>query len=215
MKIGMLPTIFFVLALSCLAPDLRAAGSAAPASGVYGELTLGYDPQSQTLSGYYQNGTGQDASGQGPLFSCIFALLGKRQGEGFAVQTWFPGEGKAQQVISGRLQFLAGAGAEPGSVRLKLDEEPGGCGMVDPDLAKAEGSQRTLDTPGSWTAVRVVSAKRAHFYGSPEAVAPRKTYVVRGDGLRVWEQKPGWVLAEFEGRNRGWIQEKDLFPTRP
>ena len=109
-----------------------AAGAAS--SGVYGELTLGVDPQGQALSGYYENGTGSNGSG-GPQFSCLFYLLGKKTGNDvYAVQTWFPGDSK-KEIIAGELRFTAAAGGNPASVQLKLKQEPGGCGMVDPDLA--------------------------------------------------------------------------------
>lgn len=193
-----------LLAILTLAP---ASGIAAPASlsGVYGSLTLGLDPQSQELTGYYQNGTGLDAEGKGPQFNCTFFLRGKKSGDSYKVQTWFPGDPAATK-ISGQLK------ADGAAIVLKLSELPGGCAMVDPDLAKPEGETMPQDSPGTWTGVRVISAKRAHFYESPNAPAPRKTYVVRGDGVRVWEKKPGWVMVDYEGRNKGWMKAEDLFP---
>lgn len=193
---------------------LPAIGAAASVSGVYGELTVGFDSQTQTVTGYYVNGTGSNPSGNGPQFSCIFYLSGKKTGAAVAIQTWFPGDPKNTK-IAGELQWVPASGGKAAGLSLKLKEEPGGCGMVDPDLASPQGSQLSQDASGAWIEVRVVSAARAHFYDSPEAAAPRKTYVVKGDGLRVWEKKPGWVLADYEGRNKGWIQEKDLFPDHP
>ncbi|MCE9624569.1 MAG: hypothetical protein K8R69_03805 [Deltaproteobacteria bacterium] len=205
-QLGLL--LFLVLASAGLRAETGAA-----ISGVYGELTVGVDPQNQSLSGYYQNGTGSNGSG-GSQFSCLFYLVGKKQGAAYAIQTWFPGDGK-KEVIAGELRFISAAGAEPASVQLKLKQEPGGCGMVDPDLASTEGSRLIQDAAGQWKSVRVVSAKRAHFFESPDAIAPRKTYVVQGDALRVWDQKPGWVQADFEGKNKGWVKETDLFPAMP
>lgn len=179
--------------------------SASNLSGVYGSLTLGLDPQSQELTGYYQNGTGMDAEGKGPQFNCTFFLRGKKSGDSYQVQTWFPGDPTSTK-IKGQLKVSGGA------IALKLSELPGGCAMVDPDLAKPEGESMTQDATGNWIGIRVISAKRAHFFEDPTAVAPRKTYVVRGDGVRVWEKKPGWVLVDYEGRNKGWIKTEDLFP---
>lgn len=193
---------------------LLAAGNNPATSGVYAELLVGVDPQTQTVTGYYQNGTGSNADHSGPQFSCVFYLVGKKTGESYAVQTWFPGDPKLKKLIGGELRWTAGEGKNP-ALLLKLKELPGGCGMVDPDLASPQGEQMLLDTPGQWREVRVVAAKRAHFFENPEAIAPRKSYVVQGDGLRVWEQRPGWVQADFEGKNKGWVKEEDLYPNQP
>jgi hypothetical protein len=163
------------------------------------------------LTGYYLNGTGAGPGG-GPQFSCIFYLTGRQQGEVYAVQSWFPGDRKSKQVIAGELRFLPGT---PASVQLKLKTEPGGCGMVDPDLAKPEGSTLRLDTPGTWREVRVAAAKQAYFYANPEEATKKKTYVVQGDALRVWEKRPGWAFADFEGKTKGWVREADLYPASP
>jgi len=193
---------------------LSAFSASASVSGVYGELTLGFDSQTQAVTGYYVNGTGSNPNGNGPQFNCIFYLAGKKTGDTVAIQTWFPGDPKNTK-IAGELHLTPdSSGSKAAGLSLKLKEEPGGCGMVEPDLASPQGTQLSQDSSGAWIEVRVVSAPRAHFYDSPESVAPRKTYVVKGDGLRVWEKKTGWVLADYEGRNKGWIPEKDLFPNQ-
>ena len=177
------------------------------ASGIYGELQIGVDPKTNVVTGYYVSGTGVSPDGSGPQFSCIFYLTGKKEGEKASVETYFPGD-KKREIIPGELQFLPEAGIGP-ALRLKMKALPGGCAMVAPTLK--EGEQMTRTKAGEWVEIRVVKAKRAHFFESPEAVAPRKTYVVQGDGVQVYESRPGWVLADFEGRNKGWLKEEDLY----
>jgi len=205
---------FATLALSLLPMELRAEANALAASGVYGELLLGVDPQTQAMTGYYLNGTGMNSQNNGPQFSCIFYLTGKKAGESWAIQTWFPADAK-KSIISGEIRFLPGAAGKPPAIALKLKEAPPGCAMAAPDLAQAEGENLPLDTPGQWTEVRVVAAKQAHFYDSPSAPAPRKGYVVQGDALRVWAKQAAWVQVDYEGKNKGWVKEGDLYPNHP
>jgi hypothetical protein len=193
---------------------VRAEPGETEQSGNYQELMLAIDPKSGTLTGYYENGTGWDPEIQGPRFSCIFYVYGKKVGDQYKIQTWFPGE-KNPEVITGELRFLPREkGTEFPTLLLRLDQEHGGCWNVNPDLAKPEGSQLSLQNAAPWIEVRVVQANRAHFFQKPD-IAPTKAYVVRGDGLGILEKKPGWVRAVYRGKTTGWVKETDIFPSLP
>jgi hypothetical protein len=206
------------LAFYCLllfSPIALAQGGPTESSGNYQELMVALNRTNNTLSGYYQNSTGWDSEAERPRFNCIFYVWGKKQGDHYAIQTWFPGDAKATEVIAGELKFL---NKEPGikmpSVLLRLKQEHGGCWNVNPELAKPEGTELAAQDSTSWIEVRVVSANRAHFFQAPGS-APTKVYVVRGDGLGILQKKPGWVYAEYQKKTKGWVQESDLFPAAP
>lgn len=139
-------------------------------SGVYGSLLLGLDPQTQILTGYYLNGTGLDSKHGGPQFRCSFYLRGTKTSEGFNINTWFPGDPTTTQV-SGKILLPGAASAASTSVIVKLNQMPGGCGMVDPELAQSDGETFTQDALGHWSEIRVVSAPRLQAHAGLTSLA--------------------------------------------
>lgn len=192
----------------------RAQSSETESSGNYQELMLAVNAKSGTVTGYYDNGTGWDSEAQRPRFTCIFYLYGKKIGDKYKIQTWFPGD-KDNEIITGDLHFLPKEKeTDFPSLLLRLDREHGGCWNVNPSLVKPEGSQLSLQDTAPWIEVRVVKANRTYFFQKPD-IAPTKAYVVRGDGLGVLEKKPGWVRAVFRGKTTGWVREADIYPSLP
>jgi hypothetical protein len=140
------------------------------------------------------------------MFSCIFYLTGKKEGNRASIQTYYPAD-KKREIISGEIIFIP----EQEALRIKLKESPPGS-MACPDVVQGDLQVRNSKPESEWLEIRVVKAPRAHFFETPEATAPRKTYVVEGDGVEVLEKRLGWVLATFRGKNKGWLKEKDLYP---
>ena len=183
-------------------------------SGAYGALLLGVSENGE-LTGYYSN------SAAGGHFSCVFYVRGKLQNGAAEIATWFP---KDKELIRGRLKFVEEEG-KPG-VNIKLRELPGGCGSVDAELNDENGSTHLLNEPGEWQAVRVVSAAKAFFHGSPNNAAKQKAFVVEWDAVRVFKNQNGWIEAEFENEcvdrecnksktTGGWLKEAELFSSEP
>ena len=195
----------FFLSIYFLLPAVSVKAADSNISGFYESLQIAVNPKTNEVTGYYVSQTGLGPDGVSPQFSCIFYLTGKKEGERASIQTYFPGDKMPRKTISGEIKFSP----ETHSLWLKLKESPPGS-MACPTVA--EGEQMTRDSAGEWIEIRAVKAKRSHFFESPQAIAPRKTYVVQGDGVQVFETRPGWVLATFEGKNKGWLKEEDLYP---
>lgn len=200
-----------IVALSLLLPALAGAQDV---SGEGDGFVVAVDPSTHTITGYYSSGTGIDASGQGPQFSCIFFLRGSAQGKPpYRIVTWFPAD--PSQAIEGDLRFSHGAATH--SVTLRLEEEPGGCGNVQQFAASEGGANLALDRTGDWSQVRVVAARRAHFHASATDAQPQRSFVTTGDPVKVSASQPGWVQATFTNPDNrstsGWLKEGDLFPA--
>ena len=178
---------------------------AAPiAPGNYDGFLIGVD-RNGVLTGYFESSTG---AGQ---FSCIFFVSGKMTGSVNRVQTWFPSNRKSKEVIHGVLEHVFSNG-QP-AIRLKLDEEHGGCWNV--QTFATDPSTFVLAEQGRWESIRIIASKKAYFYENPSSPKPRKAYAVTGNALRVIETRDGWVRGEYVSpenrRTRGWISERDLF----
>jgi hypothetical protein len=196
----------FIWFVCCLAWPCVAAPVV---SGDYDGFLIGVD-RNGTLTGYFESSTG---NGQ---FSCIFFVSGKIGHSVDSVDTWFPGERDPKEVIHGVLEQMSSNGKP--AIRLKLDEEHGGCWNV--QHFASDQSTFVLTEQGSWTSIRIVASQKAFFYDEPSNSSPRKAYAVKGNALRVFDTREGWVSAEYVSpenrRTRGWIREQDLFAaTRP
>jgi hypothetical protein len=209
-------TLIFVSML-CFSGRLWAQGQgAAPErSGYYQVLRLGVDAAHGVITGYFKDGAGDDSAEIQPQYTCAFYLYGKKNGDRYEIQAWRLKD-QSPVMIPGELSFLAPKKekSKP-SIRLKLSQLPGNCGLVDPDLGKASGAEYRLEKAGDWSGVRVVKAKKTYFYENPDPATIKKSYMSRGNILEVLDQKPGWVLADFETKDRGWVKEEDLFPAEP
>lgn len=193
--------------ISLIAPVALPCVAAPMASGYYDGFLIGVD-RNGILTGYFESSTG---AGQ---FSCIFFVSGKITGSSNRVQTWFPGDRDPKEVIQGVLEQVSSNG-QP-AIRLKLNEEHGGCWNV--QRFASETFTFALTEQGRWESIRIVASKKAYFYDDPSTLKPRKAYAVTGNVLRVFETRNGWVRGEYispeNRRTLGWISEKDLFSAK-
>jgi len=201
-----LQKLFFAWLISLAAAPCSAASVT---SGDYDGLLVGVDRQG-SLTAYFESATG---NGQ---FSCVFFVSGKVKSRTFRVDTWFPADRNPKEVISGVIDEVTVSGKP--AIRLTLEDEHGGCWNV--QRFASEPASLTLDEQGSWEAIRVVAAGKAYFYDDTSRAHPCRAYVVRGNPLRVFETRTGWVRAEYVSperkRTSGWILERDLFsPASP
>jgi hypothetical protein len=210
------PLALFLIGSSALNFSAVAQGKPSGRSGVYDSLLIGVDEKSGLVTGYFEESTGWDEQTKSPRFTCAFFLYGKLQGDVYQITTWYPGLPHVPNVpdkIKGRLKFVTVNGLQKAHV--KLEEEPGGCGMAHPFMP--DGGDFELSTPGAWSSVRLVSARRAYFHQAPDARTKEKTFVVRNNAVRVYKVQNGWAEAEFGGDKifRGWLKESDLFAMSP
>lgn len=154
------------------------------ASGDYGgDMLIAVDPASHIVRGYYQSSTGRGR------FNCIFYFSGKVNG---AIRSYFPET--PEEVVLGTLSRES-----DGSLNVRLATEHGGCWNVQHFADKDQPAEFTLQTAYPWVAVAVIKSARAHLYDSPISKGPRKAYVVKGDGVGIRAQRPGWLQVDFPG----------------
>jgi hypothetical protein len=176
------------------------------ASGDYGgELMIGFDPATRAVTGYFQSFTGDQRR-----FSCIFYFSGTLHGRAAPFRSYFPAT--PAEVITGTLTRDA-----DGGIAVRLAEEHGGCWNVEHFANDTQPAAFALETAYPWIAIAVVKSPKAHFYDRAGAPAPRKAYVVQGDGLGVRAVRNGWLQVDFTGGAKpvsGWIRQTDTYPAR-
>jgi hypothetical protein len=193
--------IAFLAAATAASPaSPRPVGDSEIASGDYGgEMLIAVDPASHIVRGYYQSSTGNGR------FNCIFYFSGKVNG---AIRSYFPDT--PEEVVMGTLSRES-----DGSLSVRLATEHGGCWNVQHFADKDQPAEFTLQTAYPWVAVAVIKSVRAHLYDSPANAVPRKSYVVKGDGVGIRARGPGWLQVDFLGGGKpvsGWIRSSDVYP---
>lgn len=81
-------------------------------------------------------------------------------------------------------------------------------------LANGEEITLRMKVPnaGNWVGVYVIKAKRSRFHSQPDNTAVQKTFVVAGDVVYVYEERPDWYFVRYEdgiNKTMGWIKKSD------
>ncbi|MEP9357391.1 hypothetical protein [Sphingomonas sp. KR3-1] len=191
------------LAILAVIPAAQAQDLAAGDYG--GELLIGFDPATRTVTGYFQSFTGDRQQ-----FSCIFYFSGTLRGRQAPVRSYFPAT--PAEAIAGTLTRDT-----DGGIAVRLAEEHGGCWNVQHFADDTQPAAFALAAAHPWLAIAVVKSPKAYFFDRAGAPAPRKAYVVRGDGLGIRAVRDGWLQVDFTGGARpisGWIRQADVYPAR-
>ena len=65
---------------------------------------------------------------------------------------------------------------------------------------------------GDWIGVYTIKSKRANFHKVPADANIEKAFLVAGDTIYVYQEKPDWYYVKFQGRKKqtmGWIKKAD------
>jgi hypothetical protein len=103
---------------------------------------------------------------------------------------------------------------------MKKDQMGGDCEWILPFInqprVKESGGEVEVSfgklLTGRWIGVFAIRSERAPFYQTTEESSVRKAFLVQGDLVYVYDEKPGWYYVKYEGRNKttvGWIKKSD------
>ncbi|MBA4055564.1 MAG: hypothetical protein C0490_12690 [Marivirga sp.] len=105
-------------------------------------------------------------------------------------------------------------------IRMKKDQMGGDCEWILPfaDGSRIEESDSEVAVnfgkiiPGDWIGVFVIASKRASFYRTTEQLSVQNSFLIQGDLIYVYDEKPGWYYVKYQGEKKlttGWIMKKD------
>lgn len=188
---------------------LHAQSNSTP-SGLYQNLTLGVDSAQGRVTGYYKE---IDEPPNQPHLECSFYLAGEKAGNKYAVQAWTPVDKK--KVVAGELSFFTNENGRPAAA-LKLEENLSrDCTALKPNFTKGQGAPFDLKTGGAWTEVRVVAPSKTSYFQAPDSSSPARDSAKRGTVLTVTARRSEWLQVQADQKQKGWIQEADLYPVNP
>ena len=101
--------------------------------------------------------------------------------------------------------------------RKKLE---GDCDWILPFVVEPDSSENPdevlvemeFQNAGGWISVYVIGAQRASFYSQPNSSSVKKAFLVKGDVIYVYDERPDWYYVKYEEGKRkaeGWIKKSD------
>lgn len=177
-------------------------------------LAYGYNPETKRLTGYFS--ALRTAPGRTDECKLAFAMEGG--GSNF-LSVRYMGEVDKKSIRSNSGISIT---TEGGEFNLKFLKKllGGDCDWILPFVvgsAVREVSEEIIvpmksSNTGSWVGVYVISAAKAKFHAQPDIKSTQKAFVVEGDVIYVYEERPGWYFVKFEEGERktvGWIKKSD------
>lgn len=180
-------------------------------------IAVGINPQTNTLSGYVS----VTNPAPGKIDRCGFSFAGKA-GHNTAVSVKNAVKNDAGDSIDSTAASTASIDFAAGKIMLTITASalPGDCDWILPFIGGAHivksGKNYTLSVnagiKGDWTGVGVIASKRAYFHDNADAASVKKSFLVAGDVMYVYQEKPDWLYVKFEGAKKetaGWIKKSD------
>ncbi len=156
--------------------------------------------ENSQVKGYYYSSRGWPEL----KFTCLFLIKGKLKNDKRYEITafWVFDDTK----INGEIDFADNA------VWIKLDEDPPGCGNVEP-FSFTEGVTFEETEKGDWLGVGVVIKEKTYLYKFPKQRSKTKKYLIQNNLVHVLDMRNEWIKVEFRGEKptRGWLRKGDLF----
>lgn len=175
------------------------------ASGDYGfGLQIAVDSTTNKITGYYEMESGWDDNTKAPRFSCAFYVEGTVSGTKVKIGTYDPGY-KKDDLISGTLEIIGNK-----QVKIKLDSDHGGCGMV--HSFAGDPTDFSLEKPRAWIQVRYVTSVKTNFYSDKTEQSKLRSYLVQNNVVFVSRIEGEWGYCTYFGKKTGsgWIKLTDL-----
>lgn len=105
-------------------------------------------------------------------------------------------------------------------INIKKDQMGGDCEWILPFISEPRVKESRGEVAihfgnvnqGDWIGVFVIKSERARFYRTTEDSSVQKSFLIQGDYIYVYNEKPGWFFVKYAGRKRettGWIKKSD------
>lgn len=174
-------------------------------------IAYGYNPVSKITTGYLA----ALRTAPGRTDACKLVFKKNANSDDFLVR--YIGEGGASGE-RGQLRHLVSS-TEQGVLNLKFskNELDGDCDWILPFVVESEDRDEVMvaiEIPniGNWIAVYAINSKKARFYSEPDNSSSQKAFLVKGDIIYVYEERPDWYFVKYnEGKvkTEGWIRKFD------
>lgn len=176
-------------------------------TGIYnwGTMLIAVDSISGRLSGYYENSTGIDEQAQTAKYTCIFLFSGKYSaGEKNIPIFCYSTFGK--DSIAGEIMIESDK-----KIRMKFEREPNGCPNVEKFTEKLSPVFQFTEKE-EWKRITAVKNEKVFIYNQADEMAKTRRYFVKGDCIKILEEKGNWLKVDFGDASKiviAWIKKED------
>jgi hypothetical protein len=105
-------------------------------------------------------------------------------------------------------------------IRIKEEQLGGECEWILPFIGGPRVKESESDVsisfgkilPGDWIGVFAIRSAKARFHGSPDKSSVQNAFLVQGDVIYVYDEKPGWYYVKYQERKKtiiGWVKQSD------
>lgn len=178
-------------------------------SGFYnwGTMSIAVDKASGKITGCYENYKDLDETTQQFKYNCVFYFSGNFT-EGTKTFSIMTSLADGRDTISGEIRIESEK-----KIRFHLNRDRKDCGQIEKFTETPTPVFESMEKK-DWISIVVVRADKAYFYTSNNETAKSRRYLVKGDCIKILEQKGDWLKAEFtrgETMNLVWMKKSDVF----
>lgn len=173
-------------------------------SGEYNDLKIAFNAETKTITGFFEEYSGEDEKTKQPLFSCVFYFEGRLVNNKAEIKSYFPLD-KKDDLIEGTLRF------ENEKVFLQLNKEHGGCWNV--QHFADEEVKFALTKKHDWLEIRFVEADKGYLYRNKnDNGINRSSYLKKGDIVSIDKIDNDWLRCTYlcQYPITGWIKSESL-----
>jgi hypothetical protein len=172
-------------------------------SGKYESFTVAFDESKGEVSGFFESYRGDQTNT--PSFSCIFYFRGTLKDSTYSISVF---SNDLKKITIGTLKYKLVNGSSV--IKVKLNANPPGCIQIN-DFSNEQIYYQ--DEKLEITAVKLIKNSKAIFHKTPSSNAALKTYIIKGDFIKVYKEQGDFVFAEYGNKKKtvGWIKKDDLF----
>lgn len=196
-KIKFITTIYTLIAITYSSLTYGQISSGKYDNG----LSIAFNPQTNKVTGYFENYSGLDENTGEPRFSCIFYISGIYNKDGFGIETYYPTD-KEDGLIKGEIRIK-----DTKTISIKLAEDHGGCWNVQ---QFSDGfTDFTLTTESEWIEICYIDSDKVYFHNDKNDASKRKAYVLKGDIVYIDKIENDWIHCKYFGKTitEGWIKK--------
>jgi len=181
---------------------LTSYGQTTLPSGIYGELKIAINKNTNKVTGFYENGTGYDESTGNSKFSCIFYIEGKLVNNKSFIWTYFPAD---TDNITGTLII------DNKVIKVHLQKEHGGCWNLQ-HFSDKEPASFAIDTEKPWIQIQYAIKEKVYFYSDKHESSKRNAYILKGNIVYIEKIDGDWVYCSYLGKKmtKGWVKLSEL-----
>lgn len=179
-------------------------------------IAYGYNPKTKITTGYLA--ALRIAPGRTDECKLVFAGEIDKSRTFFVKYTAETGPHRKSESPRRRVS-LVGEG-DGWNLKFSKKDMGGDCDWVLPFVVESEVPENPDDVlvameaqhVGDWISVYTIRAKKAQFHSQPDSSTVKKSYLVEGDVIYVYEEQSDWYFVKYDNgkkKTEGWIRKSD------